>query len=121
MPKVFLIDTEPHISALLTSRFEQEGFEVLPLGLHQVSGEMKLQRPDLIVFGRAYGEGDPTINSFQDLMNLEGAGAVPIILLTTSEAESIDMLTQQREIAQLKMPFRPSQLLELARKAVARA
>lgn len=119
MPKVFLIDTEPHISALLTSRFEQEGFEVLPLGLHQVSGEMKLQRPDLIVFGRAYGESDPTINSFQDLMNLEGA--VPIILLTTSETESIDMHTQQREIAQLKMPFRPSQLLELARKAVARA
>jgi len=120
MPKVFLIDTEPHISALLTSRFEQEGFEVLPFGLNQVSSEaLSLQRPDLVVFGRGYSETDPTISSFQDLMKLGGTGSVPIILLTASDTESFG--DAQQAIAQIKMPFRPSQLLELARKAVASA
>ena len=120
MPKVFLIDTEPHISALLTSRFEQEGFEVLPLGLSQVSSEVLTQRPDLVVFGRGYSENDSTISSFQDLMKLGGTASVPIILLTASDTDSLGDV-QQKAIAQLKMPFRPSQLLELARKAVASA
>lgn len=120
MPKVFLIDTEPHISALLTSRFEQEGFEVLPLGFSQVSSEALMQPPDLVVFGRGYREDDPTISSFQDLMKLGGADLVPIILLTASDTESLGD-APQKTIAQMKMPFRPSQLLELARKAVASA
>ena len=115
MPKVVLIGTEPHMLSLLRGRFEQEGFEVTSLaedGWQQVGDAS----PDLIVLGKRFN--DP------ELGVLGGkAGGVPVILLTASGEEQVVNVSDpaQQEVAQLKMPFRPSQLLELARKTIAPA
>lgn len=119
MPRVLLVDTEPHIVALLKSRFEQEGFEVVSLGEAQVQGQRILEaEPDLIICGR-YRSGDEDIKAFKDLLAVGGVPAVPVIMLTTSDGVAADDV--ETDVAQLKMPFRPSQLLDLARKRVATA
>jgi DNA-binding response OmpR family regulator len=103
MPKVLLLDTEPHLFALFKSKLEREGFEVLtdesalsPLAPHASS-------PDLIILDqRHYDPG----------FVLPHLGT-PVILLSSSDSE------EEGEFPQLKMPFRPNDLVALARRTVA--
>ncbi|CAN5871799.1 hypothetical protein BH24DEI2_BH24DEI2_18310 [soil metagenome] len=102
--------------ALLKSRFEQEGFEVVSI----TAGEALQQpftdtHPDLIVVGKSLTESE-----FGGLAHL-GTRSVPVILLTGGEPPSGTSGDAPSEIAQLKLPFRPSQLVELARKTIASA
>ncbi len=112
MPRILLVDAEPHMLALLKSRFEQEGFEVVSVAAGEGSVEQFAQHcPDLIVVGKP--------NESFGLAHL-GAPSVPVILLTGGDptGSAGDVVP---DIAQLKLPFRPSQLVELARKAIASA
>jgi DNA-binding NtrC family response regulator len=115
MLKVLLIDTEPHILSLLRPRFELEGFEVATgvSDSYLASDSAPEITADLVVLGKR-GPGETRL-----LEHLQRSGNphVPIILLTSSDEPLLGAETR-RDIAQLKMPFRPSQLLELARKAV---
>lgn len=100
--------------ALLKGRFEQEGFEVV-----SIVGESSRQHvtdhcPDLIVVGKQL-----TANEFGSLAQT-GTRHVPVILLTGGEPSDLAGDAVQ-DVAQLKLPFRPSQLVELARKAIASA
>ena len=114
MPKVALIGTEPHMLSLLRGRFEQEGFEVAAIAEKGWQQQVSDFPPDLIVLGKRLDE--------PDLGTLENVAGVPVILLTASgEEQFVSVGDTPQEVAQLKMPFRPSQLLELARKTIAPA
>lgn len=109
MPKVLLMTSQPHLQHLLERRLRQEGFDVV-LGSWQDDGLLAGEAPpDLIVIG----QGDE--EHLRQVARRGGLGSVPVILLTTSETAQDDTLP---DMAQLKMPFRPSQLIALARKAV---
>ncbi len=115
--------------ALLKSRFEQEGFEVVSTTTGEGSSEQVSRHSvDLIVVGK-----QPT-ETYGSLTNL-GARSVPVILLMGGELTSGELTGGELaggeaagefgevvlDVAQLKLPFRPSQLVELARKAIASA
>ena len=112
MPKVVLVGTESHILSLLQSRFEQEGFEVAAVAEEGWQQQISDFPPDLIVLGKRFG--DAVSNVLGNVVD------VPIILLTAGDEKDVSSPVQP-EIAQLKMPFRPSQLLELAYKTLAPA
>lgn len=102
MPKVLLVDTEPHLFALLKAKLEREGFEVFAdeRTLASVTPESALT-PDLIILGHH----DPDfVLPTQD---------APVILLSPSDRQ------EKSELPHLKMPFRPNDLVELARRTVA--
>jgi DNA-binding response OmpR family regulator len=112
MPKVLLVDTEPLLFALLKTKLEREGFEVLTnpeiltnLEAVTTSGEAQSIEgvlPDLIILGKYH----PTFVLPKD-------NQTPIIFLSPSDTEELS------ELPHLKLPFRPNDLVELARKAVA--
>jgi hypothetical protein len=102
MPKVLLLNTEAPLFELLKSKLEREGFEVLgdmePPSANPTS-------PDLIIVGKHHYD--------TGAFTLPYKNTAPIILIS-SEADD-----KQGEWPHLKLPFRPSDLVELARKAVA--
>jgi DNA-binding response OmpR family regulator len=105
MPRVLFINTEMHIYSVLKRKFELEGFEVVSCTTVTYEAlELARHEPDLIVLGQAHAAQ----NLQQALPN------VPIILITNM-ADEPEPIT---EVAQLKMPFRPSDLMAMARKVV---
>lgn len=102
MPRVLFLDTEPYIVSALKRKFELEGFQVL----ERDSSE----KPDLIVVGKQ--------DSFLALPETPVSGSlnVPIIMLSNDPLN--EDIKQNASVAQLKMPFRPSQLMAMARQAV---
>lgn len=80
----------------LKRKFELEGFEVLD--------ETSTEQPDLIVIGK-----------HENVLALPQQSEVPIIMLSNDELGTTQSIPS---IAHLKMPFRPSQLMALARQAV---
>jgi DNA-binding response OmpR family regulator len=96
MLKVLLLDTEPHLFTLLKSKLEREGFEVVD------QAAPSAVTPDLIILGQR-----------QPGFVLPGDSDTPVILLSSSITE------EASELPHLKMPFRPNDLVELARKTVA--
>lgn len=116
MPRILLVGAEPHMLALLKSRFEQEGFEVVSVDAGENAKQQAAEScPDLIVVGKQLSESE-----FSALAQL-GTRSVPVIVLTAGEP-GINLLgSASQDVAQLKLPFRPSQLVELARKAIASA
>lgn len=91
MPRVLLLDTEPYLFDLLKGKLEREGFEVFSDKLELVSA------PDLIILGQHHDPDFvfPTDNT-------------PVIVLGTDETE----------LPHLKLPFRPNDLVALARRTV---
>ena len=117
MPRVVLVDAEPHMLTLLKTRFEQEGFEVVTVRSGEgVTPEVASQRPDLIVLGKGGCEASVPAYLAADVAN-----DVPLILLTASDQVTSPAEEPVRDVAQLKMPFRPSHLVALARKTIAGA
>lgn len=102
MPKVLFLDTEPFMVSSLKRKFELEGFEVLD--------RESTEKPDLIVVGKQ--------DSFLALPETPEKGSlnVPIIMLSNDLPD--DEGSQSSSVAHLKMPFRPSQLMAMARQAV---
>ncbi len=93
MPRVLLLDTETYLFDLLKGKLEREGFEVFTDEADLTSS------PDLIILGQHH---DP------DFVLPEGD--TPVILLGASD---------ESEFAHLKMPFRPNDLVALARRTIA--
>ncbi len=113
MPKVLLVNTQPHLRLLLEKRFEKEGFEVQVSSWEETLNASGVQAPDLIVLGQ--DAEHPSSQWFAK----NGARPAPVILLTTGDAGEALAAPAQKDVAHLRMPFRPSQLVALARKAVA--
>jgi DNA-binding response OmpR family regulator len=103
MPRVLLVTSQPQLRTLLEKRFLQEGFDVVLNRFEEGAP------PDLIILGQEVGGANELDRAARV------APGVPVIVLTTGEASAALPL----DAAQLRMPFRPSQLLALARKAVA--
>jgi DNA-binding response OmpR family regulator len=91
MPKVLLLDTEPHLFSLLKHKLEREGFEV-------VTGSTATL-PDLIIVDECHH------------LEFTSNCRTPVILLSHSDRD-------EHDLPHLKMPFRPNDLVELARKTV---
>ena len=96
MPRVLFLDTKPHIYSVLKRKFEREGFEVI--------AESQNQDADLIVRGKA-GFSEPIVDA---------QSSVPIIILSDEQLPDED----SQAVTHLKMPFRPSELMLMARQAV---
>jgi DNA-binding response OmpR family regulator len=97
MPKVLLLDTEPHLFSLLKAKLEREGFEVF-------ADEVTLAAqasPDLVILGQRHPHDTLVLGS-----------NTPIILLSPSDSQA------ESHVPHLKMPFRPNDLVELARRTV---
>ena len=103
MPKVLFLDTQPYIYNVLKRKFELEGFEV-------IAADNSLEKPDLIVMGRQ--ETSLTLAQLT-----QEVSQVPIIMLS-DDAPMAEGLAQSLLVSHLKMPFRPSQLMKMARKVV---
>jgi hypothetical protein len=102
MPKVLLLDTEPHLFDLLKSKLEREGFEVFADegSLSSLIPGAALS-PDLVILGHHH---DPSF--------ILPDRHTPVILLGHSDSD------QESDFPHLKMPFRPNDLVELARRTV---
>ncbi len=102
MPRVLLLDTEPHLFELLKSKLEREGFEVFTDESALTSTE-STQPPDLIIVNQYHYDHSFVLPDPH----------TPVILLSSGSSEETNKLPQ------LKMPFRPNDLVELARRTVA--
>jgi DNA-binding response OmpR family regulator len=102
MPKVLLLDTEPHLFTLFKSRLEREGFEVLTdeAGLSKAPGAAS---PDLIILDQRHYDANVLLPQH----------GTPVILLSSGDSP------EESEVPHLKMPFRPNDLVALARRTVA--
>jgi DNA-binding response OmpR family regulator len=113
-----IIDDEESILSLLEARFRREGIDVVTASTAAEGVQLALERrPDLIILDMRLADEEGA--SLQAVLRQDTAtAAIPIILLSTStdasdgeaDDEEADMLT-----ARLRKPFRPSQLLALAR------
>jgi DNA-binding response OmpR family regulator len=110
MPQVLLVNTELHILAILKRKFELEGFKVITLDLPLELQMLAEVKPDLIVLGHSF-----ELSQIRSLLQ-EKLPKTPIILLRAGLA-SEEMVIPETE--QLKMPFRPSDLMAMARRVVA--
>ncbi len=102
MPRVLFLDTKPHIYDVLKRKFEREGFEVI--------ADSDNHHADLIVRGKTQFGSASQMNDFES--------HTPMIVLSE---ETFDDDENQAKVAHLKMPFRPSQLMTMARQAVSGA
>lgn len=117
MAKVLLIDAQTHILELLRSKFEREGFEVLAAESGEAGLRVALaEGPDLIVLDERLTDahGRAVADRLRDEVPLRD---VPLILLSSRHSTghgaangSVDSVVQ--------LPFRPSQLVALAREAI---
>jgi DNA-binding response OmpR family regulator len=116
--RVLIIDDEESILSLLETRFRREGIDVMTASTAAEGVQLALERrPDLIILDMRLADEEDA--SLQAVLRQDAAtAAIPIILLSASTDASegevadneADMLT-----ARLRKPFRPSQLLALAR------
>ena len=111
VPKVVLIHAQQHLLNLLTSKFEVAGFEVA--SSTSADEGMRLaecEQPDLIVVEDRLRDRRGVALS-RRLRGAELSDRIPVILLTMSADGN---RASDRGISSLQMPFRPSQLVELA-------
>jgi DNA-binding response OmpR family regulator len=111
MPRVLLVNTQPHLRSLLEKRFAQEGFDVLVASWEDSLASAFERAADLVVLGQ---DGEHRLGEW---VAAKGPLSVPLIFLATSDSDGAESEAAPA-VAQLKMPFRPSQLVALARKAV---
>lgn len=108
---VLLIDEHQHMIDLLRGKFELEGFEVLAASTAQEGLELALGgAPDLIVLDERLqdGEGVALAERFREREELR---EIPMILLTPRASDG----SSEDGVSSLQLPFRPSQLVALAR------
>ena len=110
MPKVLLVTAENYMLQLLEAKFVEEGFDVTTA---RNVDAIRLARdlvPDLIVLEQRLVDqrGRPLKEQFAASQELKD---IPIILLTVRDGSDGDEVS-------VAMPFRPKQLVALARDAL---
>jgi DNA-binding response OmpR family regulator len=110
---VFLVSGEQHLLQVLEAKFVQEGFGVATCSEADAVGRALELRPDLVILEQRLvdGLGRPLYERFKAEPSLQ---AIPIILLTVRDAGTAAVAGA----AAVAMPFRPKQLIDLARKAL---
>ena len=112
MPRVLLIDDERFLLARLERSFLAAGYDVLVAA--SASEGVSLARtfaPDLIVLDRTLPKVGGTFPA-EVLCGAPETAAIPLIFLSRRPKRAS---TQMRQSASLHKPFRPSQLVELAK------
>ncbi len=117
MRRILLAETHDHLRGLLRERFEREGFTVDVAKEPEAALRLaKRLRPDLIVVSDALADpaGVPLWQRFERDAKL---GGIPRILLSTRGGATASADADSR-VARLEHPFRPAQLMVLARGAL---
>jgi DNA-binding response OmpR family regulator len=108
------MDKQAHMLDLLRSKFEIEGFEVLSASSGGEGMELaERELPDLIVLDERLQDDDGIAVS-ERLKESQTAGEIPVILLTSRASEGGGE-RKDGNSSSVQMPFRPSQLMALAR------
>jgi len=118
VPKVLLIAAQDHLLELLRKKFEVEGFVVLTANSGRQGIELaKAELPELIVLDERLRDsrGTRLQERFKANRKLQ---EIPLILLTMRDSRAAGDAGYGAAISQLQLPFRPSQLVALAREAL---
>lgn len=112
MPTVLLVSGQEHMLQLLEAKFVQEAFDVIAAGTLDAFRDALASTPDLVVLEQRLvdEEGLPLLDVLRRSDRLR---AVPLILLTVRDGAAGDGVAGGD--AALSMPFRPKQLVALAR------
>lgn len=110
MPSVLLVSGQEHMLQLLEAKFVQEGFDVTAAGDPATFRDALATPHDLVVLEQRLvdEEGVPLIDVIRASERLR---SVPLVLLTVRHDAALGD-------AALAMPFRPKQLVALAREAL---
>jgi len=118
MKKILVIDDEPSILVLVTSRLKSKGFEVITANDGDVGFEMTTnQKPDLVLLDIMM----PNMNGYVFLEKLKDRPeikSIPIIMLTAkAQQEDIDRAMKLGAKDAVIKPFTPEILIEKVQKA----
>lgn len=106
------MNADTHISDLLRGKFELEGFEFATIDSQNTSMQaLELECPDIIILDDSKVQISQAL--FAAFKQHKGLASVPIILLKHGAVADSGV---QADIPFVLMPFRPSHLLDLARK-----
>ena len=112
MPRVLLIDDERFLLARLERSFLAAGYEVLiAASANEGVSLARALAPDLIILDRTLPKIGDTFPA-EALRRAPETADVPLIFLSRRPKQAS---TRARQSASLHKPFRPSQLVELAK------
>lgn len=120
-PRILIVDDEPFMLRLIETSLKKAGFDLISCR----SGEQALdlaaqQRPSLIIMDLMM----PGMDGFTTLQHLKAKpdlGKVPVIMLTAKGHKFTQEKAEEGGVdAFLTKPFSPSQLVEEARKLIAK-
>ncbi len=109
MPKILIVDDDPHINELIQLYFEADGFEtVTSLDGNEAIRVYKKEKPDLIILDLML----PGQSGFDVLRELRKFSDVPVIMLT-ARGETLDQVVGLELGADdyVTKPFEPKELI----------
>jgi DNA-binding response OmpR family regulator len=118
-PRVLVVEDEPEVAALIDLNLRRDGWDVAVAtnGLEALD-HIREKRPDLLVTDLVMGPMD----GFELIANLErfpDLAGVPVIVLTSkTDDNSVAFAHELGASVYLTKPFRPDELLALARRLV---
>jgi two-component system, OmpR family, alkaline phosphatase synthesis response regulator PhoP len=120
MPKkILIVDDEPNILKVLTSRFKSAGYEVV-VASDGMQATMKAHRekPDLIIMDIKMPGGDG-LAVYKNLQLSDDTGIIPIIFLTAHPSEEYKKQAMEMGADDfITKPFDEKQLMEKVKKAL---
>jgi DNA-binding response OmpR family regulator len=109
MPKILLVDDEPHIIELARMYLEREGYQVVGVGTgREAIAKQAASKPDLIVLDLML----PDIDGFEVCRQVRSKSDVPILMLTARK-EDVDKIVGLEIGADdyFTKPFNPRELV----------
>ena len=117
MPRVLVVDDEPHIVRLIQVNLERQGYQVETANNGAVAlAKIKDNRPDLLVSDVMM----PEMDGFELLANVRRDPLLmdlPVIMLT-AKAQDTDVMTGYKTGADMYLtkPFNPAELIAFAKR-----
>lgn len=117
MPRVLVVDDEPHIVRLIQVNLQRQGYEVETANNGaQALAQIKESRPDLLVSDVMM----PEMDGFELLANIRRDTSLmdlPVIMLT-AKAQDKDVMTGYQTGADMYLtkPFNPAELIAFAKR-----
>lgn len=121
MPKVLVVDDQPHIVRLIQVNLERERIDVITAGDgEEALAQVYAEHPDLVILDVIM----PKRDGFEVLKAMKSdpeTSAIPVIMLTvrTQNADIVEGLHQGAELYMPK-PFHPRELVALVQRVLER-
>ncbi|HEX7021277.1 MAG TPA: response regulator [Trueperaceae bacterium] len=118
MSRVLIIDDEPSLLSLLEQKFQRAGFEVATASDSEKGFLAATESgPELIILDLKLSEA-ADMSLAERLRTDSRTADIPVILLSARAGQEGDEEELEGLMTQLRKPFRPSQLLALAREHI---